>query len=138
MAKKENEKQEVVQGKKKKGGLFLKICIALAVLSALILGGWFVTSSIVFLRNAIYLTAAAGVGVAVATPVVKGIGNAIAKSKEEKRSRVRARERVRERSQEQTLGNVPTPPRHAQEDTLDWQPIARPTKPQNRSNGNRG
>lgn len=130
MAKKKNVvDQEVTQEKKKKGGTFLKICIALAIMSALILGGWIFTSSIIFLRNAILVAAVGGLGVGLARPVVKRISNAIAKSKENKRSRNRNRTRdiVRDknRQNEQTLGAVPTHEAPVQEEVLDWQPITR-------------
>ena len=125
MAGKNVVEQDVTQGKKKKGKTFMKICIALAIISALILGGWILTSSIVFLRNAILFATFVGTGIALGTPVVKRISNAITTSKENKRNR--SRERNRTRQSEQTLGNVPTVTAPEREETIEWTPITRST-----------
>ena len=125
MAGKNVVEQDVTQGKKKKGKTFMKICIALAITSALILGGWILTSSIVFLRNAILFAVFVGTGIALGTPVAKRISNAITTSKENKRNR--SRERNRTRQNEQTLGNVPTVTAPEREEAIEWTPITRST-----------
>ena len=127
MAGKNVVEQDVTQGKKKKGKTFMKICIALAITSALILGGWILTSSIVFLRNAILFAIFVGTGIALGTPVAKRISNAITTSKENKRNRNRSRERNRTRQSEQTLGTVPTPTAPEREEAIEWTPITRST-----------
>ena len=121
------------QEKKKKGGAFLKVCIVLAVLSALILGGWIFTSSIVFLRNAIMVAAVGSVGVALAKPVVNKINNAISNSKSKKR--VRNRDRNRTRDNLQTLVDIPTQKQSEREEIVQWNPITKSkTSSQNKSN----
>ena len=134
MAEKNVVEQDVTQGNRKKGRTFMKVCIALAIISALILGGWIFTSSIVFLRNAILLAAVGSAGIALANPVVKRISNAISNSKANKRNRNRSRERNRSRQSEQTLGTVPTPTVPERGDTIEWTPI---TKSTNSSKKNR-
>lgn len=128
MAREKVVDQEKTQGKKKKGRTFLKICIVLAVLSALILGGWIFTSSIVFLRNAILFAGVSGIGVALAKPIVNKIDNHIAQSKSNKRNRNRNRDRNRKRDNNLTLGEVPVQKKSEKEDILEWTPITRGKK----------
>lgn len=122
MAKNKNVENEVVgQQKNKKAKPFLVAGLVLLGVALAIGAGWFLTSSIVLLRNALYLSIATGAGIVVATPIVKGISNAIANKKQNNKNRERTLKRERTRENEQTLESVPVESVSVQNKQYDWE-----------------
>lgn len=104
-----NIENEVVEQKNtNKAKPFLVAGLILLGVSLAIGAGWLLTSSIVLLRNSIFFSVTAGLGIGAGSAVVKVISNAVAKRKQNSQNRQITLNRENTRENEQTLNNKQT------------------------------
>ena len=118
---------------------FLKIGLILLAVALLIGGGYIVTGSIVFARNAIALALIGGAGIGVGNFFGKKIGQAIANKRANKsRNRTRTRDRNRDRENEREHTEDMSPlPGHEEENIatpISARPIDNPSRNSGRGN----